>query len=90
MGLKFIKFPSIWQDTLVKVDADATTYRVALHLLDRAAWGQNVPLGNRVLEKHGVSRWSKWRALKRLREAGLIAVESRRGRPPLIKVRFTR
>jgi len=90
MAHKFIKFPVIWQETLAKAKADGNTYRVALYLLDRAAWGQDVPLGNRVLEKAGVSRWGRWRALERLRKAGLVAVENRRGRPPLVKVRFTR
>lgn len=90
MGAKFTKFPMIWRDTLAEIGADAATYRVALYLLDRAAWVQKVPLGNRVLERHGVNRWAKWRALKRLREVGLIAVESRRGRAPLVTVRFTR
>jgi hypothetical protein len=40
------------------------------------------------LQSHGVSRASKWRVLKLFSEAGLIAVERRRGRPPLVKVRW--
>ena len=86
---KFIKFPTIWRDTLAAIRADSSTYRVALYLLDRAAWADHVSLGNRVLEKHGISRRSKWRALERLRRGGLVVVERRRGRPPLVKVRFT-
>jgi len=87
---KFIKVPKIWCEYLVKADADASTYRVALYLLDQATWSIDVPLGNRVLAKMGISRWGKWRALQKLRQVGLVAVESRRGRPPLVKVRFTR
>jgi hypothetical protein len=86
----FIKVPKLWAEYLVKADADAATYRVALYLLDQATWSTDVSLGSRVLAKAGVSRWSKWRALQKLRQVGLVAVESRRGRPPLVKVRFTR
>jgi hypothetical protein len=91
MSRKFVKVPKIWLEYLVKADADTSTYRVAMYLLDQAAWGNiDVPLGSRVLEKHGVSRWGKWRALQKLRQIGLVAVENRRGRPPLVRVRFTR
>ena len=87
---KFVKVPRLWEEALADIRADGTTYRVAFYLLDRATWTDHVPLGNRVLKKYGVSRYGKWRALERLRQAGLIAVENRRGRPPLVKVRFTR
>ena len=80
----------MWQAVLADKQAEGATYRVALYLLDRATFSEKVPLGNRVLEKHGVNRWAKWRALEVLRRAGLIAVEARRGRPPLVKVRWTR
>jgi hypothetical protein len=75
---------------LAEMQADGSTYRVALYLLNEATFAEHVPLGNRVLVKHGVSRAAKWRALEALRKAGLIAVQSRRGRPPLIKVRWAR
>jgi hypothetical protein len=88
MGYKFVKFPKMWQVCLAEQRADASTYRLALHLLDRAAFSEQVPLGNAALKRHGLSQRSKWRALDRLRRVGLIAVESRRGRPPLVKVRF--
>jgi len=87
---KFVKVPRLWEEVLTDIRADGTTYRVALYLLNQATWTERVSLGNRVLERHGVNRQGKWRALERLRQAGLVAVESRRGRPPLVKVRFTR
>jgi hypothetical protein len=90
MSRKFVKFPKMWQVVLAEKQAEGSTYRVALYLLNEATFAQHVPLGNRVLEKHGVNRWAKWRALEVLRQAGLIAVEARRGRPPLVKVRWTR
>ena len=90
MNRKFVKVPKMWQDCLAEMQADGSTYRVAFYLLDKAMWSEHVPLGNRVLEKHGVSRASKWRALEQLRNRGLIAVQARPGRAPLIKVRWTR
>jgi hypothetical protein len=89
-GRRYIKVPVMWQEVLAGIRADGTTYRVALYLLGKAAWSENIPLGNRVLEKLGVSRRGKWRALERLRQVGLVAVERRRGRPPMVRVRFTR
>jgi hypothetical protein len=89
MSRKFVKVPQMWQVRLTEMRADGSTYRVALYLLERAAWSEQVPLGNRILEKHGITRRTKWRALERLRQAGLIAVEARGGRPPLVKVRWT-
>jgi hypothetical protein len=38
MSTKFVKVPKIWCEYLVKADADAATYRVALYLLDRATF----------------------------------------------------
>jgi len=85
---KFIKFPKMWEACLAERGADGSTYRVALYLLDRATFAEHVPLSTNALKKRGVSQASKWRALERLRQVGLIAVEHRRGRPPLVKVRW--
>jgi hypothetical protein len=88
MNGKFVKFPRIWQVCLAERRADGSTYRVALYLLDRASFSELVPLGNAAVKRQGVSQRSKWRALRELRQAGLIAVEARQGRPPLVKVRW--
>jgi hypothetical protein len=88
MSRNFIKVPKMWEGCLAERDVGVSTYRVALYLLERAAFAEHVPLGTAALEKRGVSRTSKWRALEQLRQAGLIAVEHRRGRPPLVKVRW--
>jgi hypothetical protein len=90
MNRKFVKVPKMWQVRLGEIQANGSTYRVALYLLDRATWGEQVPLGNRVLEKHGVNRRAKWRALETLRQAGLVAVEHRPRRNPIVRVRWTR
>jgi hypothetical protein len=85
---KFVKFPRMWQTCMAEKHADGTAYRVALHLLDKATFSDVVPLGNRALKKHGVSRAGKWRALRLLRDAGLIGVEEHKGKVPLVKVRW--
>jgi DNA polymerase I len=85
---KFVKFPKTWQACLAEQRADGSTYRVALYLLDKASFSENVPLGNAALKRQGVSQRSKWRALQQLRRVGLVAVENRQGRPPLVKVRW--
>jgi hypothetical protein len=90
MSTKFVKFPKSWQVCLAELHADGSVYRVALYLLDRASFSEYVRLGNRVLEKQGVSRASKWRALRKLRHAGLIAVDDHKGRVPRVRVRWTR
>jgi acyl dehydratase len=89
MSQKFVKFPNMWRVCLAEAQADGSAYRVAFYLLDKAGFVNPVPLGNRVLAKHGVSRYSKWRALELLRKTGLIAVEQRKGKAPLVNVRWT-
>jgi hypothetical protein len=79
----------MWQVCLAEIRADATTYRVALHLLDKAAFSNPVTLSNQGLAKCNVSRASKWRALETLRQAGLVAISERAGKSPLVTVRWT-
>ena len=88
MSRKFIKVPKMWEMCLAERGADGSTYRVALYLLDRANFAEHVPLSTAALRKRGVSQRSKWRALEQIAQAGLVAVERRRGRPPLVKVRW--
>jgi hypothetical protein len=90
MGHKFVKFPRMWQVCMAERRMDASAYRVALYLLDRANFSDHVPLGNRILAKHGVGRTSKWRALHQLAQAGLIGIERQQGKAPVVKVRWTR
>lgn len=86
---RFVKFPEMWRARLAETGASGSTFVVALYLLDKASWGKQVPLGNGALKKWSVSPRGKWRALKQLRDAGLVSVEARRGRPPLVTVRWT-
>jgi hypothetical protein len=87
---RFTKFPLIWEEQLKEIDAGKHTYRVALHLL-REAWrtgNRTLKLANEVLARKGVDRMGKMRALQQLRKAGLIAVQERPKKSPIITVRF--
>jgi hypothetical protein len=81
----FIKVPWAWVERLAKARYTAT-YRVALHLLYQH-WKQKggpVKLPNGMLVLGGVSRWQKWRALGDLERLGLINVERRTRKSPLV------
>jgi DNA-binding MarR family transcriptional regulator len=83
----FVQFPLPWVERLAG-SSSAGTYRVALHLLYRH-WkngGQPFSLGNQTLEKEGVDRYAKWRALDELEQLGLISIERRPRRSPRITV----
>jgi hypothetical protein len=57
------------------------------HHIHYRVWAEGVPtvpLANRTLADMGVSRYVKYRALQSLERAGLIRVEHRRRRSPLV------
>jgi hypothetical protein len=94
---RFTKVPHAWAAAL----ADAKhikTYPVAIHLLDlawkeqsRQRWAYSfadeivLPLGNAALAELGVSREQKRRALRELEALGLIQVEWRDDKSPLVR-----
>jgi hypothetical protein len=88
----FIKFPHIWQEQLAAIQASGSTYRVALYLLEKvrrmAARPPSVILANTGLRAAGVGKDGKAIALRELRRAGLIAIEPRPNRSPVITIRF--
>jgi hypothetical protein len=83
---QFIMVPLAWVERLN--GATGQTYRVALILLYMNWKGRGAPikLTNGMLRIDGVSRQSKWRALGDLEQRGLIAVERRPSRSPLIRL----
>jgi hypothetical protein len=81
----FVMVPWTWVEKLN--GAHGQTYRLALHLL-YLHWrekGAPVKLPNGMLAIDGVSRQSKWRALIDLERRGLIQVERRPSRSPIIR-----
>ena len=91
---KFTKFPQIWEEELQKIRANGCAYRVALYLLDQADFTNRIPpqvkLSTAAMRKRSVSRNGKRGALEQLRRAGLIAVEERQHKSPIVTVRFVR
>jgi hypothetical protein len=86
----FIMFPVEWQLQLARVDADKCAYRVALYLLHEAWRSQNiyVRLANIGLKGLGVGREGKRHALEQLEEAGLVSVDRKNRKSPVVKMNF--
>src|SRR5262245_1463276 len=82
---QFIKVPWTWVERLAAARHIAT-YRVALHVLYRNWKGGSRPftLANGALAAEGVARGTKWRALRELEALGLISIERRPKRSPII------
>jgi hypothetical protein len=84
----FVKVPLLWANELARIGASGSIHVVAHELLYQARWSKNVKLTTARLEALGVSRRSKWRALNELSRAGLIHVEERGNKNPIVAVRF--
>jgi hypothetical protein len=84
-GHGFVMVPNMWRLRLREVNADGTTYHVAMVILDKSRWAEWVPLSNGAV---GIDRHAKYDALKQLREAGLVLVEEQKGKSPRVKALF--
>jgi hypothetical protein len=82
---QFVRVPWAWIDRL-KDARNLSTYRVALHLLYEywRGGGRSVVLSNSALKDAGVNRWTKWDALLELERLGLIVIERRPRKSPLV------
>jgi hypothetical protein len=81
---QFVKVPWTWIERLG--GAHGKTYAVAVRLL-YLHWkgdGKPIKLANGMLAIDGISRWSKWRALEDLEWLGLIAIDRRQRKSPII------
>jgi hypothetical protein len=85
---KFTKFPKMWAQQLAVIHANGCAYRVALYLLGRASFNKQVILSTSAMRRLGVSRNGKRAALNQLRRVGLIAVEERQDKNPIVTVRW--
>lgn len=83
----FIRVPFTWLERLD--GAAAKVYALALHLryLHWRNKGRAFTLANGMLKIDGISRASKWRALAELERRGLIIIERRNRKSPVITVR---
>jgi hypothetical protein len=80
---QFVMVPMAWREGLE--GATGQTVLLALDLL-YLGWKQGGPikLANGMLRHDGISRQSKWRGLNELERRGLVAVERRPRRSPLV------
>jgi hypothetical protein len=95
-GITFVKFPKVWWEGLARARAGGSAYRLAVWLLYESVKSRPfrtgppvVKLSNAGARRWGVGRDGKATALRVLREAGLVAVEERPKKSPLVTVRFT-
>ena len=88
-SVKFTKVPQMWRTRLAETRASGNAYRLALYLLDKACWSREVTVSTATMRKLGVTRYGKRSALNQLRRAGLVAVEERPSKSPIVTVRFT-
>ena len=82
----FVRVPWSWIERLS--GAIGQTCLVVLHLL-YLHWkgrGEPIKLANGMLRIDGISRQSKWRALGDLERRGVIVVERRRCRSPIVRL----
>jgi hypothetical protein len=82
---QFIKVPVDWADKLGAAK-NAATAKVALRILRLHFFsrGRPVELGNQALQKTGVSRMQKHRALAELEHLGLVRVRRRPLKSPIV------
>lgn len=82
----FVKVPMVWVERLA--GAFGNTWVIAMHLL-YLHWkdnGKPIKLANGMLKSDGISRYTKHRSLADLERRGLIEVERRPRRSPLVKL----
>jgi hypothetical protein len=86
---QFVQVPLVAADTLGKACRDKS-WALYLHLLHETwkakAWGKPVKVANGFLTMLGIDRFAKWRALGKLERLGLIEVERRDSKSPLVKI----
>ncbi len=86
---KFLKgpVPWAWIERASALPGKALAVGLSLWRLAGALRSRTVRLGNREVERLGVDRFAKSRALRALREAGLVEVASHQGRAPRVTIR---
>jgi hypothetical protein len=86
---QFIMVPWMWLEKLAKAPmANGAAHQVAWHLLYSHFKSRGKPfrLPNGWLRYNGIDRWTKWRCLNDLERRGLILIERRNRKSPVIRV----
>ena len=81
---QFVQVPWGLVETLL--GASSCTWYVAMYLahLHWKSGNVTVKLANGMLQEDGVSRASKWRALAELERRGLVTIERKNGKSPVV------
>jgi hypothetical protein len=84
---QFVQLPLAWVDILSRDSRDKTLV-VLCHLvhLDWKQGGGPIKLPNGFLGMLGVGRGAKWRVLNKLESAGIISIERRCRKSPIVKI----
>ncbi len=87
-GEKFLKgpIPMSWLSKAARLKGQALHVGMALWFLAGIKRNGTVALASSVLEDLGVSRYSEYRALRELEDAGLITVDRHNGRNPVVTI----
>ena len=85
---RFLKGPVPWPwiEAAASQPGKALEVGLCLWRLAGAMKSDTIRLGNREVERLGVDRFAKSRALAHLRRAGLVEVVSRPGRLPMVTI----
>jgi len=78
--------PWLWLSRAGQLPGKALHVAVVVHLLAGMRRGGPVSLSGARLCELGVGRHAAYRALRHLEEAGLVAVQRRRGRQPVVTI----
>jgi hypothetical protein len=84
-----IRVPYSWEFRLRDAERKGVVYPVALYILRRDWETDRAPIKitTVAMERLGVSRQSKWRALDELERLGLIQVQRQYGKNPVVTIR---
>jgi hypothetical protein len=85
---QFVQVPLAWVDILSRDSRDKALV-VLCHLLhlDWKQGGGTIKLPNGFLEMIGVGRGAKWRVLNKLESAGIISVQRRTRKSPIVTIK---
>jgi hypothetical protein len=83
-GRQFTRFENEWAKRLIANKSTVGMWRMSLVLLRKADFADRFPVTAKTMREAGLSRWSKQDVLKRLEALGLIRVEWRGRRAPIV------
>jgi hypothetical protein len=83
---QFSKFPLGWRERLCGAAGQTVLLAVDLLYLHWRGKGGPIKLANGMPEIYGIDRRAKWRALGDLERRGLIVVERRPRRSPIVRI----